>query len=200
MYILKQRIVTINTNVMKKNIYTYAFVSIITIISNQLYAQSESSMAELQKEATNNNVDAQYELGTAYYKGSDSIKPNLENAFYWLKKAAENNNSSAQSALSVMYENGEGTVKNSGKSMYWYLKAAGQQDYNVEYSLGVLFENKTYIDLKQSRYWYLKAANHEGINTVAAKSALTRIYTNGIGTPIDLVNANYWLNKAKNTL
>jgi TPR repeat protein len=185
---------------MKKNLYIYAFISLIAIISNQLYAQSERSIVELQKEAAKNNIDAQYELGTEFYKGSNSTKPNLEKAFYWLKKAAENNNCSAQKALSTLYEYGEGTDKDNAKSRYWYLKAAGQEDYNVEFSLGVLFENKTNIDLNKSRYWYLKAANHEGINTLDAKTALTRIYTNGIGTPIDLVQANYWLNKAKTNL
>ncbi len=45
-------------------------------------------MEELIKQAEDGNVEAQYQLGLAYYNG-DGIKQNNSKAYYWFQKAIE---------------------------------------------------------------------------------------------------------------
>ena len=45
-------------------------------------------MEELIKQAEDGNVEAQYQLGLAYYNG-DGIKQNNNKAYYWFQKAIE---------------------------------------------------------------------------------------------------------------
>ena len=181
-----------------KKMLLYIFVALASIISNTLYSQVVKSISQLTKEAINNNVTAQCELGGEYLTGSDRLKQNFDKGFYWIKKAAENNNSEAQMMLALLYENGAGTVKDLTKSFYWNSKAANQQDPDAEYRLGVIYENGigTDKDLKKSFEWYYKAANQTYDDDTNAKNTLARMYKNGLGTPVSIKQYEYWSKKA----
>ena len=55
-------------------------------------------MEELIKKAEEGDVDAQFQLGLAYYNG-DGINKNYRKAYYWFQKAIEQGNGDAQNYI-----------------------------------------------------------------------------------------------------
>jgi TPR repeat protein/DnaJ-domain-containing protein 1 len=123
-----------------------------------------------QKAATQNNVDAQSNLGYMYQYGQGVIKDEAT-AVKWyqkaaqqgnvysqnklssiyeknikaqkeaeLQKAAEQGDAEAQYNLGVMYQDGLGVVKNECTAVKWYTKAAEQGHAKAQYNLGVMHE------------------------------------------------------------
>ena len=91
----------------------------------------------LKDKATQGQVEAQFELGDAYYYGKGTGK-NLKQALYWYEKAAEQGDVMAQRAVGAMYELGQGTGKDGVKAAYWYEKAAAQGLARAQTNLGIL--------------------------------------------------------------
>ena len=58
-------------------------------------------MEELIKQAEDGNVEAQFQLGLAYYNG-DGLKQNTSKAYYWFQKAMEQGNAEAKSWIAKM--------------------------------------------------------------------------------------------------
>ena len=84
----------------------------------------KSVVLELEKEAEEGDLDAQFCLGN-YYFISDKGRDNEENnkkAFKWYKKAAENGLSEAQYNLANFYMNGLGTEESRDDAFEWYKK------------------------------------------------------------------------------
>ena len=93
--------------------------------------------SQLQKEAEQGNVEAQYNLGGAYYNGSGVAKNPVEGA-KWLLKAAEGGHIHAQCDLGVMYQKGVGVEQSYRDTLKWYRMAAEQGDALAQHDLGSL--------------------------------------------------------------
>ncbi len=101
--------------------------------------QEHTYLYQLYNKAKENDADAQYLIGNAYYTGNE-IEQNLQQAFLWYQRAAENGHIDAQFQLANIYLMGEGIHQNDEKALFWYKKAAEQNHPDAK---------KNYESLKQ---------------------------------------------------
>jgi uncharacterized protein len=105
---------------------------------NAMMADTQKfQFSQLQKEAEQGNVQAQYHLGGAYYNGSGVAKDPVEGA-KWLLKAAERGHIQAQCDLGFMYQKGFGVEQSYQDTLKWYRMAAEQGDALAQHNLGSL--------------------------------------------------------------
>ena len=81
------------------------------------------------------DVDEQYALATAYYKG-EIVQQDYAEAFKWYGKAAGQGHMISQYRLGTMYDKGEGTRRNETEAFSWYEMAAEQGHASAQLSLG----------------------------------------------------------------
>ena len=75
--------------------------------------------------AEQGNAEAQFYLGTCYYKG-EGVEQNYSEAVKWFRKAADQGVASAQYLLGFYYECGKGVEQDLKEAKNWYRKAADQ--------------------------------------------------------------------------
>jgi len=149
---------------------------------------------DLVSKAEMGQVEAQLQLGDAYYAGKGTRK-DMEQAFLWYTQAAEQGHPKAQRALGAMYELGKGTDREPEKAAYWYRKAAEQGLARAQTNLAILYETGTGVqqNYDEARLWYEKAAAQD---YARGQTYLGRIYELGLGVAVDFTKAFYWYRKA----
>jgi hypothetical protein len=80
---------------------------------------TREEMEALQDAAEKGDVDAQYELGEAYYNGWD-VPQDYARAVKWWLRAAGQGDSNAQYQLGCAFSNGEGCVQDNVTSHMWF--------------------------------------------------------------------------------
>lgn len=75
----------------------------------------------------------------------------------------------------------------------WLLKGASQGDANCQFTLGVTALNKR--DYDNAMDWFLKAANQ---GNHAAQDKIGLMYRDGIGVPVDNIQAFMWFTISAN--
>src|SRR5690606_11373388 len=120
---------------------------------------NESDLKFLINNAEKGDPEAQFELGTRYYKGY-SVNIDYEKSAYWTEKSAEQGVHDAQYAIGMYYSKGTGVSKDLKKAMYWYEKSALQENKYAEYQLGYIYENGigVEVDYVKAANWYEKSA------------------------------------------
>lgn len=93
---------------------------------------------QLQQEAEGGSMQAQYDLGAAYYNGN-GVARNPENGAKWLRKAAEQGHIAAQCDLGVMYQKGIGVEQDYKETLKWLGMAAEQGDAFAQHNLGSIY-------------------------------------------------------------
>lgn len=84
---------------------------------------------------------AQYDLGTMYYRGI-GVNKDLQAAYRWFEVAAHQGHPRAQNDLAVMLLKGVGTGKTSStKAFSWFLKAAEQGFGEAQFNLGLMLSS-----------------------------------------------------------
>ncbi len=82
-------------------------------------------------------VEAQFEIGRAYYYGLYGIEQNLQEAFYWFERAAHQKHVKSQYQVAYMLRNGEGTPIDRKVASEWraraFLKEGRFPDSSCEY-------------------------------------------------------------------
>jgi len=89
-----------------------------------------------QKAAAQNCVEAQYDLGDLYYRGTTGFEKNYPQAFAWLSKAAGREYPPAQNLLGQLFEDGQGVAKNPAKAAELFRAAAELGDAQAQDNLG----------------------------------------------------------------
>lgn len=123
-----------------------------------------------------NNVNAQKNLGTLYYKGL-SIRRNLPRAIELFKKAAynlEGGSTEAQIILGTLYYEGRDVLPNPDEAIRLFEKAAEQGSIEAQIKLGTLYYEKE--DFKNAIRLFDKAADQ---GSVEAQRRLGTIYYKG---------------------
>lgn len=136
----------------------------ISLALHLLSSKDPSGITLLTNVADSGSMNAQYELGKAFYNQKSSHF-NLKSALFWFTQAGNQGKKEAQANLGLMYYYGDGADKDLELSKSWYTKSANQGFQNAQYALGVLL-SKT--DKDKAVYWLKKAANQGHI-----ESALT---------------------------
>lgn len=86
------------------------------------------------KFAKDGDMEAQYNLGNAYYFGK-GVEKNFVEAAKWYTKAAEQGLAEAQNNLAQCYEKGTGVEKDQELAILWYGKAYDQGLPNAKANL-----------------------------------------------------------------
>ena len=134
------------------------------------------------------DAEAQYYLGKAYFYGM-GVEKDLKKAFEYAKKSADKNNSLGLNLLGVMHQNGEGVKKDELKALEYYNKSADLNNLKAMFNLARLYTNldaqgKEYSSVIKKDYekalsWYRKA--YELGNVEAAYYYGTALSSNEIG-------------------
>ena len=172
-------------------------------------SRSDKEIQGIREKANEGDMEAQYELGRAYYYGeplnyqereSKDYKDHEEDykkeAFKWWKKAAEQGHIKAQCTLGATYFQGlDRVTKDYEESSKWYKKAAEQGDEDAQYNLGEHYEygHGVVKDLNEAYKWYKKAAEK---GYVDAEYKLGMMYYKGQGDVQDCKEAIKWYKKA----
>ncbi len=167
------------------------------------------------KNAEYENIDAQTELGYAYYKGY-GVEQDYVHAKEWFAKAAERGSAKAQNFLGFMCQKGQGIKENIEESKtdklnsaifdyvniqdykeakVWYEKSAEQGYIEAQFNLGYLFYEASWIeqDYKKAFDYFLKAAEQNNAN---AQCYLGKMYQQGHHVSRNLKMAEKWYLKA----
>ena len=135
------------------------------------------------------NSLVQKNLGVIYYKGTETCKPDKEQAIYWLTKASNNGDSSAMLYLGQILRDND-----KDQAMAWYKKAAKidhkQGAYTYAFFLYKFFKEDNWY---QAFNWMKLAAEN---GHVSAQFMLGLFYKCGVGTNVDHSKAFYWFNLA----
>ncbi len=144
--------------------------------------------------AEKGDIEAQFDLGHMYLKGTVVAKDEVE-AAKWFRKAAEQNNLSAQSSLGFLYANGLGVKRDYGEAVKWARKAAEQNDATGQNLLGSLYANGkgAWQDFDEAVIWYRKAANQ---GDAKAQRNLGLSLIRGQGVVKNSTEAIRWLHKS----
>jgi TPR repeat protein len=113
-----------------------------------------------QTSADQGHVEAQLELGNAYFSGV-GVAQNLGTAFELYVKAAESGSADAQNNVGAMYGKGVGVALNYEDAVKW-LKLAGRQGHHIaQNSLGLcyLYGNGVKKDLNEALFWITASAD-----------------------------------------
>ncbi|HBF34143.1 TPA: hypothetical protein DDW35_06230 [Candidatus Sumerlaeota bacterium] len=92
-----------------------------------------SALPEIQKSATADNAEAQYQMGICYDQGY-GVRKDFAQAVKWYTRAAEQGHADAQCALGLCHANGKGVSSDLVKAYMWLsLSAAGNVQVGAEH-------------------------------------------------------------------
>lgn len=91
-----------------------------------------ATVPELQADAENGNVEAQFVLGESYLIGDHGLMKSADLAIKWHRKAAEQGFGFSQHQLGFIYSKGLGVPADAAEAEKWYRMASEQSDKTVE--------------------------------------------------------------------
>lgn len=110
---------------------------------------------------------------------------------------AEHGDMNAQFSLGEAYRKGIGISYDEAESIKWYRKAAEQGHKEALYWVGFMYSTR--CDDAEAVRWYRKAAEQENYEAIKAQFRLGRMYTTGTGVAQDLIEADKWYRKARDS-
>jgi uncharacterized protein len=163
-----------------------------------------SKVRQLAKEG---DMQAQCELGQAYYEG-DRVPKDYAEALGWLRKAADQFHLYANTYLGDMYESGEGVPADRAEAVRYYFRAAdiaiaiieeesmsgkiGESRWDSDWLMGAVGDGATHGHAEAARLWRQFADN----GWATAQRWHGFIYEEGEGVPQDYAEAVRWYCKA----
>lgn len=141
----------------------------------------------LQKLASQNDVEAQFELAEAYRTGNE-VAENPVEALRWYRAAAELGHADAQNNLGAMYIAGMGTAKDAVAAAHWYRKAAEQDHPQAQFNLAMRYLRGDGIEQcdEDAAHWLHAAAEQGDLESI---SQLGTLYQFGRGVEQNFVAA-----------
>ncbi len=125
------------------------------------------------KAARQDNQDAQYMLGIAYYVGR-GIPRDYAESRDWFQKAADQGHARAQYQLGEIYLNGRGANKEPAWAALWYGKAAEQTHAEAQFTLGVVFARGLGLPVNRVRscQWLILAEQSDQASAAAVRDKI----------------------------
>lgn len=155
---------------------------------------------ELRAAAEQGDAKAQYQLGRRIESaghGPFGVAERDAEAVPWFRKAADQGYAPAQVTLANFYNSGRGGKKDWAESARLYRLAAEQGYAPGQMTLGSLYmsgKRGLKQDPVEAVKWYRKAAEQ---GDRGGQTELGIAYANGTGVPVDLVQAYYWMKRAR---
>ena len=121
---------------------------------------SDTSIADLQTEATQGVAKAQTNLGLLYYYGQ-VVPRDYTKAREWFEKSAAQGDAEAQYNLGVLYDFEKGVPQDFSMARHWYEQASTQGHAGAQNNLGGLYEfgHGVTQDSVRAFMWYNVAAS-----------------------------------------
>ncbi len=182
-----------------KSINTGLIVALTLMAAMPVPAGAQESAASLDArlaQAVGDDPQAQFVLGSMYYKGSSGARRDHAMAAYWYRKAAEQGHVKAQVNLASLYVDGEGVTQDYAEAARWYRKAAEDGAAALaEFNLGVMYAKGRGVapDPAEAAHWYRRAAEQ---GFAPAQMQIAFMYYLGKGLPKDKALAREWMEKA----
>lgn len=139
----------------------------IVVVSDDVSGSNMDYLSndELLKLATQDNAEACYKIGSAYYLGNRGYEVNHKKGKEWILRAAKLGDIMAQCDLGKLFLNGdEFTSKDIDKAYYWIEKAAKNGNGNAQCLMAMKYCNDlTNIsdrDIELSKYWLNQSINN----------------------------------------
>ena len=156
--------------------------------------EQNAILKKLFLEAIDNEVRAQYTIGTCYKYG-EGVKKNLKKAKEWFEKASSQNYGEALTSLGLLYMNGEGVERDIVRAIRFWNIAATNGNPTAQYNIGQAYANGTGVPKNEQEAfsWYIKAANQDYTD---AQYAIGVCLHEGIGCDVDYEESVKWFKKA----
>lgn len=116
----------------------------IAYIYEKEYKDDKKAVEWYRKAANQGDMNAQYNLGLMYRRGT-GVTQDYQQAFYWFSKAAEQNVPEAMVSIGVLYEDGNGVEKDELKALNWYVKGAEKGNRIGQCNAAGMFMHSTTI-------------------------------------------------------
>ena len=147
-----------------------------------------------QKAADQNQTEAQYNLGYAFFEGKGLPQSDV-NAALWFQKAADQGLAVAQHMMGFLCAEGRGVPESFAKAIDWHRKAAEQGFADAQSHLGYLYAVGGIVkaDPSEAAKWFLRAAENGVVN---AQFQIGVFLARGDGVEQDVVEGYKWLNIA----
>jgi hypothetical protein len=100
----------------------------------------QTPTTKLREAAVGGDVNAQLQLGRAYFNGT-GVTQDFAEAIRWYRKSADGGNPMAQVALGAAYYSGTGVTQDYGESVLWFRKAADAGNAAAQSLLGYAYFN-----------------------------------------------------------
>ncbi len=174
-----------------------AVTTILTSSLNIAWAETDLSNATVEsliQQAEQDNLQAQVELATRYFKG-DGVNQDLQQAAKWYQKLADKEVADAQLTLGLMYIRGDGVQQDNKEAIKWLTRAAEQRIPTAQYLLGVAHEEGHGVDknLVTALMWYEIAASVEFQNAIDARTAVTPKLTSAEIQKAEKMATDWWM-------
>jgi TPR repeat protein len=144
-----------------------------------------------------------YQRGFTVLPDARDFPKSAEKALMWKLHAAEKGNTDAQTSLGFLYyfgnTDGENIVRQRdySEAIKWFTKAANSDSFYSLYALGeISFKGiGTPLDYKAALLWFERSINHRYAKQFGFYDAAVRlaeIFAKGLGTDVNLVEAQKW--------
>jgi TPR repeat protein len=160
-------------------------------------AAEPSGLAELQANASQGDLRAQFALAGNYHRGEGGCRRDPAEAAKWYLKAAAQADARSECILGSLYSQGLGVPQDFSRAAGWYRKAAVQGFAEAEYELGLCCFHGRGVqeDPVKASVWLQSAADH---GHPEAQWFLGTCYARGIGVGKDLIQAAELFQRAAN--
>ena len=152
------------------------------------------NLARIREKAEAGDMEAQFQLGLAYYFGN-GVDANKKEAAKWWRLAARQEHVKAQFNLGMLYDHGEGVEQDKAKAAAWYQSAAAQHAAQAQFNLGLMYHHGEGVEqdyAKAAKWWQLAARQEHA----KAQFNLGVSYNKGEGVPQDDTQAVKWYQRA----
>lgn len=125
-------------------------------VHNALFNSDEGNKALIEM-ANKGDYQAQYNLGTFYFKNQE-----FEKAKYWFEQSAINGDKDSQYQMGNLYLQGTGVKKDLNMAFSWYEKASKQEHSQSQHNLGLFYMQGEIVERNKEKalHWFKKAAEN----------------------------------------
>lgn len=135
-------------------------IILIIICILNAYNVCSQTIQELKRQAETNDPAALWNVGCAYFNGTNGVSVNYTEALKWYTLAANGGDVNAMGQTAYMYYTGKGTEENHSMAFAWWKKAAIAGDIKSQRMIAIVYRkgDGTEKNLAEAFYWAKKVA------------------------------------------
>lgn len=172
-------------------------IILIIICILNVYNVCSQTIQELKRQAETNDPAALWNVGCAYYNGTNGVSVNYTEALKWYTLAANSGLVDAMGQTAYMYYTGKGTERNHSMAFAWWKKAAIAGDIKSQRVIADCYRegDGTEKNLAEAFYWAKKVAEDKQAHNKDFFN-LGLYFFNGTGCTENFDEAIKWFKKA----